>query len=226
MLSFTRPEIPERYSSLVSDKSRNKLDEIKKRRVSVVSQISFESNTRDFIRAKEASVIIDLEYVGTMRNGLKEAYQNGALGKAAYNEAMVDLDGGRRAKQEELIVHKRQKKILTEDLEEQLPSYDNMETAYTNVLVNKVMLANAKQKKSKFERSKFRSAVDNFYNSKKVLNGLQLGWCHALGRWITHKGVKAAHLAAKSLDGRDLAYLFGVGEAVLMDPTNGKCNVL
>jgi len=134
---------------------------------------------------------------------------------------MKDLDGGKRAKQEELIVHKRQKKVLADDMEEQLPRYNSMETAYANVLVNKVMSANGKQKKSKFERSKFRAAVDKHYDSQMAENGVSLGWCHALGRWFSHSSVKAAHLAARSLDGHDLSYLFGVGEAVLMDPANG-----
>lgn len=221
MPPFIRPEIPERYSSLVSAKNRNELEEIKKRKVSAASQISFNSTAEEFIRAKEATVTIDLEYAGMLRRGLRNAYQDGALGKTAYDEAVTDLDKGKRAKQEELIVHKRQKKILTEDMEEQLPRYSGMETAYANVLVNKVMLANAKQKKSKFEGKKFRAAVDEYYHSKKVEHGLKMGWCHAFGKWYDHDAVKAAHLAAKSLDGRDLSYLFGVGDAVVMDPTNG-----
>jgi hypothetical protein len=160
MPPFTRPEIPERYSSLLSSRGRDELHEIKKRKVSVLSQISVDSTIEEFVQAKEASIKIDLELVGTLRDGLKSAYKNKTIGKTAFREAMTELDEGKRAKLEELIVHKRQRKVLTEDIEEHLPLYASMENAYTNVLVNKVMLANSKQRRPKFEQSEFRAAVE------------------------------------------------------------------
>lgn len=217
------PVIPERYATLIPADRRNELENMKRRTVSAASDVSQASSTSEFVDRKIVDVIAGLQYVEYLKRCLTEAFKDGHLAKSQYTEAMNDCLENNRPREQELVVLKRQKKIVEEDLSEEAPSYAKLEDAYVSLLTNKVMSASAKQKKRKFEQSKFKAAVFDYYNASKTTETNQkLAYCHLTG-WHPDGVVKAAHIVPKSLNSEEVSYLFGVGQAVLSDPKNGKC---
>ena len=75
------------------------------------------------------------------------------------------------------------------------------------------MGATAHQKKRRFDASRFKKAVLNAYNAARVEDGTQLAWYHVSQTWYESSLVKAAHLVPKSLNPREVAYIFGIKEA-------------
>ena len=218
------PPIPERYSSLLAVPHQQVLIEVKKRKASTASQVSLASKTSDFIEHKIADVNAGLEYVQRLRAGLLDAWKSGLIPEAQYKEAIADVEANNRPREQEIVVLKRQKKIVTEDLEDQAPSYVKLEDAYASVITNRVMSAVAKRKKNSFNQSKFKADVFAFYQATKMVGEPEhqdkLSYCHLTG-WYLDQDVKAAHIVPKSLQSEEVSYLFGVGEAMLSDPRNG-----
>ncbi|KAL9106771.1 MAG: hypothetical protein Q9187_008520 [Circinaria calcarea] len=122
-----------------------------------------------------------------------------------------------------MVVLKRQKKIVKEDLEDEKPSHSKPEDAYACVIASKGMAPFGKQKKYKSNQSWFKSNAVQYYNASKVVDADEdpqtLLYCHLSG-WHPEKYVTAAHIVPKSLQSEESSYLFGVGEAVLSDPRN------
>ena len=91
---------------------------ILKRKASAASNLSYASSTEEFLDGKIETAKIDVEYAEKLMKGLKEARNDGILSEATYREALQEADGYSLPKWQELIVLKRQKKIVKEDLEE------------------------------------------------------------------------------------------------------------
>ena len=220
---MARPLIPERYSSLLGAAPRKELDEVKKRKIIAASQLSTASSTSEFIEAKIEDTSLSLEYFQKLRDFLTEAYKDGFLAQQHYDEAMSDVNITDRAGEKEMVVLKRQKKIVMEDLDDEIPSHSKLEDAYASVITSKVMAASGKQKKKRFDQSHFKSDVVQFFKASKIVNADEdpqvLLYCHLSG-WHPEKSVKAAHIVPESLQSEEISYLFGVGEAVLSNPRN------
>lgn len=138
---------------------------------------------------------------------------------------MKELDLESRPTEEEIVVLKRQRKMVEEDIEDEMPQRQDLEAAYASVLSAKVISATAKQSKSDFDQSEFKKDVVKYCGARKMdeTDGKRpLTYCHLSGWWDKNQ-VKAAHLVRKSLQSEELAYLFGVGEVVLLEARNGKC---
>ena len=224
--------IPKRTSSLSASSEhlsrlpaakREELGNIRKRKASALSTLSAASSTSDFVEAKIKNVEADLDYSETLRQALSESYKEGHLSEEQYREACRDLKSDVAPREDELVVLKRQKKVIEDDMQDELPAYRTLEDAYTASLVGKIMGACGKVKKSKFDQTRFRSDALERYNAKSrnEETGEELAWCHLIG-WCGAKRVKAAHIVPKTLESDSLAYLFGVGEAKLSDPRNGE----
>lgn len=122
---------------------------------------------------------------------------------------------------QELTLLLNQQKIISEDMEDEIvvkrrrtnidePDIQFFERAYAATIVPKVMGATACQKKRRFDTSRFKKAVLNAYNAARVESGAQFAWCWT---WYETSVVRAAHLVPKSLNPREVAYLFGIKEA-------------
>jgi hypothetical protein len=221
----SRPPIPQRYSSLIPESSQKDMEILSKRTVSAMtamSQLSTTSSTNDFIDAKIETISADLAVNSKFKDFLGSARKRKVLGDEEYDDAMKDLESEVSQKERELITLKRQKKIIADDIDEVLPQYDTIERAYCSVLMSKIMSASGKQKKAKkFDQSAYSKAVLSFYGAvRSTDSGDVEKYCHLTG-WLPEKQVKCAHLVPKSLESDELAYLFGVREAVLSEPRNG-----
>ena len=217
------PEIPERHSSLFSRSRRNRLDDILKRKTSVASMASSTSSISDFVGSKIDDVSLNIEYADEMRKGLKEALEDGNLHAQQYKEAIEDVEKYKKPKGREIVILKRQKKLIKDDLDEALPLHTKLEDAYANILMNKVMAATAKSKKNKYDQSVFKKLVFAYYGAERdsLDDGkIDESWCHLTG-WHPARNIKTAHIVPKSLESSELSYLFGAGEVMLSDVTNG-----
>jgi hypothetical protein len=225
MTMASMPPIPERYSSLVPPSSLKDVEILTKRSVSAktaISQISTTSSTNDFIDAKIESISTDLAINDKFRDYFEGAKKRKVITDEEYDDAMRELESEVNQKERELITLKRQKKAISDDIDEVLPQYSTIEGAYSSVLIAKIMSASSKQRKGKpFDQSAYSKAVLSFHGAVRCTDaGLVEKYCHLTG-WLPEKQVKCAHLVPKSLESDELAYLFGVRETVLSEPRNG-----
>jgi hypothetical protein len=215
---FKRPPIPERFSSrrktLLERKERH-------RTVSQSSKISTNSTVSEFLEAKVKDLRSEIDYLNDYRNGLLELDSTATPADPEFATTVTSAMKRLREREDELLVIKRQRKTLIDDVNEALDDCDLVEAAYANIIVNKVMLA-GRQNKRGFNRKKFSEKVDNYYKAAKIEHGERYRWCHILAQWIPHKDVRAAHIVPKSLESEELNYFFGVGDVILSAPQNGK----
>ena len=221
----SRPPIPERYSSLVPPSSLKDMEILSKRTASAmtaISQLSTTSSTNDFIDAKIESISADLAVNGKFKGYFESAKKRKILADEEYDDAVKELESEVKRKERELITLRRQKKIISDDIDDVLPQYSTIEGAYSSVLMAKIMSASSKQRKGKkFDQSAYSKAVLSFYSAvRHTGSGLVEKYCHLTG-WQSEKLVKCAHLVPKSLESDELAYLFGVRETILSEPRNG-----
>jgi len=218
----SKPSIPQRYSSLVPPSSLKDIEILTKRSVSALSQISTSSSTNDFVDAKIESISADLAVNGKFRDYFERAKKRKVIAGEEYDDAIQELDSETDKKERELTTLKRQKKAISDDIDEVLPQYSTVEGAYSSVLMAKIMSASSKQRKGpRFNQSAYSKAVLTFYNAVRCTDSGEIEkYCHVTG-WHPEKQVKCAHLVPKSLESDELAYLFGVRETVLSEPRNG-----
>ncbi|KAL8686324.1 MAG: hypothetical protein Q9218_007185 [Villophora microphyllina] len=211
----------EKYLRVHRKRKAQELQE--KRKVSSSSTISADSTTQEFLTAKEQDTDLDIQFTDNLMHGFMEALQDGLITKKDYDDAMKGVGPHNTQKRNESVVLKRQKKFLTEDLDEMRPNYEKIRDAYAKVIVNKVMASTAFPKKKKSNQQKFRKDVLKYYQASRKTQSDKRepdeAYC-ALTGWQAKSRVKAAHIVPKALKGDELSYLFGVGEAVLSDPRN------
>ena len=224
-MKLKRPSIPERVSSKIPVVLHQQITETQQRKVSHASQLSnfsvARSSVSDFLEEKIKSYEYDLEYLSAQINGLQGARDAKMLDGKEYDiEALPFLEQQSHISQE-LTLLLNQQKIISEDMEDEIkrrpnidePEIQFFERAYAATIVPKVMSATAHQKKRRFDANRFKKAVLNAYNAARVEDGAQLAWCHVSQTWYQSSLVKAAHLVPKSLNPREVAYLFGIKEA-------------
>ena len=231
-MPFERPPIPERYSSLMPHGHQKILKE-QRRSISQVTQSSMvsvaSSTVSEFLEDRIKSNEFEMDYLKTYQEGLHVAHTGEKITSEQFQTEMGTVLGNFCSVNKNLRVLKRQRKIIEEDIEDEVehhkrergedqePDVSFLERAYTNTIVPRVMGASAKQRKSKFDQKAFRTDVMEYYGAQHG----EAAYCHLTG-WHYSKAVKAAHLVPKSLNGDEVSYIFGVGELVLSDPRNGK----
>jgi uncharacterized protein YdcH (DUF465 family) len=220
----SRPSIPKRYGSLVPQSSLKDIEELSKRSASAmtaISQLSTTSFTDDFIDAKIESISADLAVNSKFKDYFESAKKRKVFTHEEYDDAVRELKSEVDQKERELTTLKRQKKAIADDIDELLPQYSTIEAAYSSVLMTKIMSASSKQRGRKsFDQSAYSKAVLSFYGAvRRTDAGNVEKYCHLTG-WQPEELVRCAHLVQKSLESDELAYLFGVREAVLSEPRN------
>ncbi len=218
-MSFKRPALPERFSSRLAAPVRKELDTIKIRKVSATSTITAKSSVSGFLEAQIMGLEADLDYVKHYRQGLEEVARENVVAKRDLEEETSQLEDEDLERKKQLVVLKKQRKILEEDLlESGFP--ERTEEAYAETMAHKVMRSTAKMNKSCFNQSAFRKSVEAYYDASRVVEGEAQAHCAVFG-WMGSRLTRAAHIVPKALETQELAYLFGVGDVVLSDPRNG-----
>lgn len=217
-MAKNNPTMAEKFSELLPIGAQQRLERTKSRQVSAASNVSGASDTSEFLEARVNYLSTEKDILSVYRQALHDLPST-QLDEASMRQELKDLATRASPLDKELRVVKRQRKILEEDLAEELPYYDDVATAYAKILNEKTMAASAKPEKwKKFDRKQFRRDILEFYGAERN-NGSEV-YCHVLG-WRISEQVKAAHLVPRSLQGEELSYLFGVGEMVVSDKRNG-----
>ncbi|WEW59460.1 hypothetical protein PRK78_004934 [Emydomyces testavorans] len=216
-----RPRIP---SNLVKDLYRDKqseLAEIEQRKERISCEVSHATSVTEFIEKKVDEVDACLEYIQHYNDALKQSIRAENINKKRAHEELDELRGARLDLGQEALVLKRQRKIIAEDLEDELPRHETISQAYLTTIVDKTMSACAKQKKVRFRQTEFKKCVTSYLAASKIEGGDEYIWCHVQGDWQPAKTTKTAHIVPKSLTSDELSYFFGVGEVILSDRRNG-----
>lgn len=202
-----RPEIPDRLSSLILNSFQEELIVLEKRKASAGSSISGLSGIWEFLdtKIKLLGIGIDLEVADVYREGLRQVSGNISAKETAAEEEMITV--GADSSPKELLVIKRQPRAVVEDMADDV-SRQNLEDAYTQGIVGKVMAASGNQKRSKFNKSKFRKDVEEYYSA------------HSHEEIVRIKANESRTSSAQ-----ELSYLFGIGEKEFKDLQNGTLAV-
>lgn len=226
--------VPERHSSLMSPGHQNAILHRTtisySRRVSAASTISATSSISQFVDQKAKVLEADLELLKAYRDGLSDLKTTKKIDIGEYDKTFREVENRKRQLDKENLVLKRQRKILEEDIDDEISANIGashgeldkiMEIAYSSLVTDKVMAAsNLSTQGPKHNQSKYRQAVIK-YLSAKPHEGLV--WCHILGRHIPSRLTIAAHIVPKSLESEQLSYLFGASDLrVSMDRRNGE----
>lgn len=228
MPSKMPPAIPSRYSSLsslITAGNQEKITMATQRSISAstaFSSLSGTSSTKEFIDAKIESLAADIATTEEMETIIREAKKRKDISDDEFKDAIETIDKDSTELQRELVTIKRQKKIIMDDIDDIIPKYETVGDAYAETMTIRIMAATCKKKKGKaFDQKGFSRAVIAYYGAKREENpGSPEKYCHVTG-WSGASLVKCAHIVPKSLESDELAYLFGVREAVLSDPRNG-----
>lgn len=185
----------------------------------------------DFMEAQINSLEDEKAYIQCFREGLDEARDAGKLSDRRLHQEIAPYLRRIRKTSGTLKVLKRQKKVLTEDLQEEMaikkkrsntsPDEGLLRRAYRDTIVPRVMGAVTKVAERKFNQRRFKKGVEKHYGIREHCPK-GYSWCHVLGRYEPAATVKAAHLVPKSLTDDEVAHLFGGEHKVQCDPQNGK----
>jgi hypothetical protein len=131
-----------------------------------------------------------------------------------------ELEKQREKKDSEVSAIKRQRKIIVEDLEDQMlqgMDFFKAEKEYAHLMVKCISQASSKMKASTVNRSNFRANVLEHLQASRFAGIDEELWCHVLGKWLPKKSIKTAHLVPASLSGPEISYAFGVEKLNLED---------
>lgn len=190
--------ISDRYSAIMPPSRVASLKLAKSHAVSttsMLSQMSAASSTvSEFFESKLQACEADINYLVCYQEGLQETLDSKKMDQEAYHNEMVLLDGKYKPVINELRILKRHRRTIEDDMEEEHQSPEEKRTksseeeepymgmitrAYASALASKAMASSAKQKKVKFEQSKFRRDVVGYYHARDTPNCAV--FCHLTG---------------------------------------------
>jgi hypothetical protein len=210
--------------SLVLPKAaREHLEVIRERQNRAASQISLASNVSEFVEAKIEEIKLGQEFADSLKADFRQAFESGTLNKEQRDEAVKSVDEESNLRQQEVVILKRQRKTFGDDLQDAAAKPSRFARAYTSLMEGKVM---AKQRRTrKFDQSRFKRDVVKRYDSMRIdFIGRREIFCHFTGVWHRAYDTRAVHFVSICLESEALAYLFGAGEEVVSQTTNGMSN--
>jgi hypothetical protein len=216
--------IPLRLSSKLHDLPTylSAIETSKKRKVSTQSRLSTSTSIPDFLDLKLKDAQDDAADFSKLYDIAQESFQSKTINHADYNQLINELEKQREEKDSEVSAIKRQRKIIVEDLEDQMlhgMNFSKAEKEYAHLMVKCISQASCKMKASTVNRSNFRANVLEHLQASRIeaIKNTEELWCHVLGKWLPKKYVKTAHLVPASLSGPEISYAFGVEKLNLED---------
>jgi hypothetical protein len=227
-LKSVLPQLPLRISSLLpAGRKKRTREDFQKRSVSIESRLSTTSSVNEFINLKVKNIEDEMKYYTRLKQDIFLSFRTNEITEKQYEDGLQDLQKGLAELHDEEAVLKRQRKLLEEDIADEMPLYSDVEEAYRNILVSKVAAASSNQSRRghKFDKSRFRRQVKQFYGSSQEIRSGKTSenqsFCVIFG-WLPQGSTSAAHLVPKSLNSGELEYLFGVqDDRMLSDPRVG-----
>ena len=198
---------------------------ILRHKVSELSESGSPQTIQSFIEWHISYIRMNKAVSYSLREGYKESLDIGLLkDKSSYKSLRAQAT----AQEQQLDLEEKgilsQSRFLFEDLQD---SMKVAEDAYASELYRAYRSSTKegqgeKKKEQSLLRSKFSALVTEYYTAERQSEekGVER-WCMALGSWLPKAYTKCAHIIPKSFDTRELAYMFGVGDAALGSERNG-----
>lgn len=203
------------------------LDNYRKRKASASSQWSIESPVEELLEAKTEHLQATVDLYEQTKKKLRMTAPD-------FNTQCRELEKALSIpeKQKELRKIFKSYKFLADDLQELKLSVSgegprastSLEEAYVSHVITNVERAGPDHRGKKFDQVQFKEDLHRYYGSTRKIHGFKEVHCVLTG-WrnaIEKSNVIAAHLVPKSFENTGLEFLFGVGDALLSDPRNGK----
>lgn len=228
--------IPQRISSKLQNfpAYANAVENSRKRKASTQSQLvqlTTSSSVADFLSLKLKDAQDDANDFSKLYDIAQEAFQEKIIDQIEYNQMTFELEKKREEKDDEVLLVKKQRKIVTEDLEEQLAGegikLSKLEEEYAALMTKCMTQASDDWKKIPINHSRFQQNVWQHLEAERYLgtdgNGKKIveRWCHVLGMWLESGEIKTAHLVPASMNGPEVSYTFGVQQLNLEDARIG-----
>lgn len=220
------PVLPEEILCRVPQDHQDQI-KLQKQRCDDLNKTVKHRSVSDFLECRIRALSSDIDYIAQAHRGLEAARENSQISAHEFREALEPFLPPTRLIIDESRTITRQRKLIEEDLEEQLatkrqrvegPGMGIYLRAYTSSILERVKGASGKTERAKpFDGRRFKADVNSFYGVKKGT-----AHCHLLGSVNPIGNVKAAHIVPKSLTQPEIAHLFGYGVMVESDPRNGK----
>ncbi|KAL5338252.1 hypothetical protein BJX70DRAFT_388656 [Aspergillus crustosus] len=202
--------------------------------VSQFSQLSTQSTVSEFLESKIEKLETEMDFIRTLKQSLDEKVSDNLLTSEEFVTHLEPYLRSFRETSQELGFIKRQQRGFEDDLEQQVdlkrqrisePDDGLLQRAYASTITARVIAMKAKQASSKFNTTRFRQAVEEYYGTAHPDNyhksSQKYTWCHIRGEYLPSKAVKAAHLVPKSLSKPETSHLFGVDNFSRYDPLLG-----
>ncbi|OJJ43919.1 hypothetical protein ASPZODRAFT_145056 [Penicilliopsis zonata CBS 506.65] len=184
----------------------------------------FESTTANFLDAKIEALENDKVHLCCTIEELDEAKIAGSLTDPDFQEQIGPLLAEFRSTMTTIHVLKRQRKMLQEDLQEEVelkrqrrhePSDDGLlERAYRDTVIPQLMRAG-----QPFNQRQFKIKVHQFYGLTEACEK-GTSFCHILGLFVPASTITTAHIVPRTLPQEEISHLFGGEYSFLTDPRN------
>lgn len=213
---------------------RDVLLELRERCVDSSLSDAVYSTASDFLDDKIASLEDERDYMACIKGGLDDIRIFRGFSDAAFRAEVVPLIRKFRKISDTLVVIKRMRRFIEEDMQDELiarhePTFRYLtfvlhEKFYTESLLPGVKASaaeTAKSRKNPPSSGNFRKEVERYYKVETAfLDGVS--WCTVLGFPITYDEVKAVHIVPEFLSQDALSHLFWNENDVRSDPRNGN----
>lgn len=212
--------LPSKYEPLLSDANWAKLVK-SKRNLHRALSVPHPSDIEDFLISKTGNLIIESGYIEHCKSAIHALYRFRHLSSLEYKSHIRELSMQSALMVSELRAIGRQKRIITQDMQEVLLRNDDINAAYMNAIIGKAAIAPGKELNRKYMSKQLRKLADDFYDGKRVAALETQGYCHALG-WTMYDEVTATHLVPEGLDANAIARLFGTTNVNIDEPRNSE----
>ncbi|OBT47233.1 hypothetical protein VE00_03487 [Pseudogymnoascus sp. WSF 3629] len=133
------PAVPPIFSAVLAAADREAISTLVGRSVSAssaFSSLSATSSTEDFLQAKTESLAADIAANNKIKDAFHEARERRAIAENDFKEAVGNTEVELAAAERELVVIKRQKKIIIDDMDEVMPKHQTIGDAYIETITN------------------------------------------------------------------------------------------
>lgn len=187
------------------------------------------SSISNYINLKVENIQHDIKCYTQLKQTIFETLYTKQVTEKQYLDKLQNLENTLKNFKKERSFLDKQRRLLEEDLAEQMPLCPDIDEAYKNIIRSKIIVTPYKQPR-RFNNSTFFGAVTRFYDSRRRIrhgNSVKEEYFCALFGWLHQRAMPTPYLVPKSLNSEELLYLFGVGDdSMFSDPRIGKSRVL
>ncbi|GBF64393.1 hypothetical protein TMEN_7091 [Trichophyton mentagrophytes] len=208
--------LPSKYEPLLPDAYWAKLAKLKRKLCRALSA-PHPSDIEGFLISKTNNLVIESAYIVHCKSAILALYRFRHLSCPEYKFHIRELSMQSTVIVSELRAIGRQRRIITQDMQELLLKNNDLNAAYMNAIIGKAAITPGKELNRNYKQ--LRKLADDFYAGRRVIALETQGYCHALG-WTMHDEVTATHLVPEGLDANAIAALFGTTNVNIDEPRN------